>query len=769
MNAPDPKPVKPLTADPLESALLAVLRWFDKPMSATALRARVAKLPGPWTLDEIVEAAEGLGIAAESVAIDPAAGDLPPLPVLLPQRNGAAVVVTALEADGAVEGWTSAPSGATNPEGGPLRGALISDLLGSSTGRVLAFARRRDTEALAGDGPQGRYGHWFFGPLQSVKGLYGQVSVAALMTNVFALATSIFSMIVYDRVIPHQAIDTLLALLAGIVFVFVSDFAIRTLRGYFLDVAGARADMVIADAIFEQMLDMQMRARRGATGSLASIMKEFESLREFLTSATLTTLIDIPFAILFLAVIWVIGGPMAWVPLAAIPVMILASLAVQPSLRRLITASQEDGHNKHAILVETISGLETVKAIGASSIMRQRWQKAVTHQSQIGLKSRLLAQLAGNIANLASQSVQVGIVTVGVFLSKDGSIGFGAIIACTLLAGRAIAPLAQFTQLLTRINQSLASYRSLNALMSQPREHERSATFLARPGLRGEIEFRDVVFSYPDAAQPTLDGVSFRIAAGERVAILGRVGSGKTTIAKLILGLYRPDSGAVLIDGVDVRQIDPADLRRQVGVVLQDVWLMSGSVRQNIALGAADPTDAEILEAAEIAGVDDFIRSHPQGYALRVGERGEGLSGGQRQAVAIARALVSKPPMLLLDEPTSAMDAGAEKLLVQRLAQAVPGRTFMVVTHKSAMLNIVERVIILEKGKVAMQGPPDQVFGSAGAQPPAPTSPAQSAGGPLQTGQRTGQATGQQAGPQTGQSPSPTATASAAPAAVRTL
>jgi len=385
--------------------------------------------------------------------------------------------------------------------------------------------------------------------------------------------------------------------------------------------------------------------------------------------------------------------------------MILASLAVQPSLRRLITASQEDGHNKHAILVETISGLETVKAIGASSIMRQRWQKAVTHQSQIGLKSRLLAQLAGNIANLASQSVQVGIVTVGVFLSKDGSIGFGAIIACTLLAGRAIAPLAQFTQLLTRINQSLASYRSLNALMSQPREHKNKAAYLNRPVWQGSIEFRDVSFNYPGQSQGGLQNISFKIEAGEKVAIVGKVGSGKTTLAKLLVGLYKPSSGAILVDGIDIRQIDPADLRRNIGVVMQDSWLFSGTVKQNIAVGGNNPTDEEILQAAMVSGVHEFISEHPDGYAYKLKEKGEGLSGGQRQTINIARALVGRPPILLMDEPTSAMDLGHESELIAKLKNQLINQTILIITHRTSILELATRVLVLDQGKIVAQGP----------------------------------------------------------------
>ena len=355
--------------------------------------------------------------------------------------------------------------------------------------------------------------------------------------------------------------------------------------------------------------------------------------------------------------------------------------------------------------------------------MRRRWQEAVAHQSQVGLKSRLLAQLASNMANMAQQFVQVGVIAVGAFLVRDGHLGFGAIIACTILAGRAIAPMAQITQLLTRMNQTLTSYRALDQFMKQAREHQQGKVFLSRPEFKGAIEFRNVSFSYPGASRPTLDNVSFQIAPGDKVAILGRVGSGKTTISKLILGLYAPDSGAVMIDGIDVRQIDPADLRHALGVVLQDVWLIGGTIRQNIALGGDHPTDAEILHAAQVAGVDDFVRQHPEGYSLRLAERGEGLSGGQRQAVAIARALLRRPPVLLFDEATSAMDINAEATLLQKLGQEIGPRTFITITHKASLLQMVNKVIVIDQGKVAMQGTPEQLMRAQQAQaakPPVP-------------------------------------------------
>ena len=706
--------------DALEACLRAILAFQERGMSSASLRSRVAHGDidtALWSEDTLVEAADSLGYEVEAMRIDPALPTLPSLPAICTTHEGTALALLMQESEGLVL--------VADPERSekPLL-MTTADLFARLSGHTLTLSRRSLGRADGEDekitGNQGRHGHWFWGPILRTRGVYLQVALAAFLVNIFAISSSIFSMIVYDRVIPNNATDTLIALLIGITIIFISDFLIRTVRGYFLDLASSQADSAIADSLFEQILDAQLQSRRGSTGALASTLKEFESIRDFLTSATLTTFIDIPFALLFLFIIFLIGGPIAWVPMIAIPVMLLAGLAVQPQLKKLIKESQEDGHHKHSILVETLSGLETIKSLGAGSLMRRRWQEAVAHQSHLGLKSRMLAQVAANVANTSQQFVQVAVVTVGAFLVQRGELGFGAIIACTILAGRAIAPMAQITQLLTRMNQTVTSYRALSRIMSQEREHQHGAVFMERPEFKGAMEFREVTFSYPGASKPTLDKVSFQIAAGEKVAVVGKVGSGKTTIAKLILGLFKPDSGAVLIDGIDVRQIDPADLRRALGVVLQDVWLMGGTIKQNIALGGQHPSDQEILQAAHVAGVEDFVRQHPEGYGLRLGERGEGLSGGQRQAVAIARALLGKPTMLLFDEATSAMDAQAETQLMQRLQAEIGPRTFVTITHKSSMLQMMDKIIVLDGGRVSAQGTPDQLLRAAQQPPPPP-------------------------------------------------
>jgi len=693
--------------DRIEECLLWLLQQVGQPMSRAALRSRVAREPGPWTTEQAVEALESFGLRCKVQGFD----------TVVAEETGIAVAIPADGAPFVYAGELSAGRPMIyDPQVGPRAIPLTAERLAQDATGVLLQVERplRESGARASQ-PQGRFGHWFWGPILQSKPLYWQVGVAALFANLFALTSSIFSMIVYDRVMPNNAVDTLVALVLGVGLVLLGDFAIRSLRAYFLDLAGARADMVIADTIFDQMVEMEMKARRGSAGALASVVREFESLREFFTSSTLTALLDIPFAIIFLVVIFAIGGPLGWVPVAVAPLVVLAGLIVQPRLRSLTAVAQEDGHTKQGVIVETLHGIETIKSLGAGSVMRRRWQESVAHHAAVSMKMRLLSMVATNVASLGSQLVWVGTITYGFFLIRDGEIGSGAIVACSMLAGRTIAPLAQLTQLLTRLNQTLASYKALDGIMRAPREHVRNEAYVERDVMAGSIEFRDVHFAYPGERQGALNGVSFKIQANERVALIGRMGSGKSTIAALLMGFYRPDKGEILVDGVDIRQLDPSDLRRNVGAVLQDIWLVSGTVRDNISLGSYAPTDEQIIQAAKVSGVHDFVSAHPDGYGFKLRERGIGLSGGQRQSIAMARALIGQPPILVLDEPTSASDINAERGLIDRLKQTDAVRTVLLITHRPTMLELVDRVIVVEGGKVMADGPKATILNQAAA------------------------------------------------------
>lgn len=556
--------------------------------------------------------------------------------------------------------------------------------------------------------PKPRFAPWLMEPMLRSRGIYGKVMLAAVLINVFTLLTSIFSMVVYDRVVPNNAISSLIALTIGLVIVIVFDFVLKLLRAYFIDFAGARIDREMGENVFGRMLAMRLELRNRSTGAMSGVMRELEAMREFFASATLVAMVDVPFAAITLLVIALIGGWLALVPGIIIPLIILVGYLTHPAMERLSARTMGQGLAKNAVLVETIGGLETVKAIGAGPLLAKRWIASVIGQSDSALRQRLIASIAQNFAGSASTISYTGVVIVGVFLIQSGDLTTGGLVACSILSSRAIAPLAQISALLSRLEATRSAYRQLQPLMEQPVEGPaEDGLKLAR--VSGRIEFRGVSFRYPNAPQKTLDGITFTIEPGERVGVLGRVGSGKSTLARLILGLYPPEDGLVLLDGSDLRQLDPA-FRHQMGVALQESVLLTGSVRENILLGRAGLTDEDMLRAAEISGTHAFMGSIANGYDLKLQDRGEGLSGGQRQSIAIARALVGNPSVLVMDEPTSAMDGQTEDQLITRLTLAVTGKTLIVITHRPQLLKLVDRVIVMEKGRVVLDGPRDQVI-----------------------------------------------------------
>jgi ATP-binding cassette subfamily C protein LapB len=551
---------------------------------------------------------------------------------------------------------------------------------------------------------------WFWGTLAEFWPIYSEVLLAALLINLFALATPLFIMNVYDRVVPNQAIETLWVLAIGVAVVFLFDFLLRNLRSYFADVAGRGADAIIASRLFERMMGMRMAVRPPSAGALASQMREFETLRDFFTSATLLTLVDLPFIFLFIGIIWFIGGPIAYVPLTAVPIIVIAGILLQIPMHRVVNRTVRESAQKHALLFEAIGGLETVKGMGAEGRLQRDWETFVDRTSDTATKARSLSTIAVSIAALGQNMVMVGVVIFGVYLIAEGELTVGALVACTILAGRAMAPLAGVAGVCTRFQQSRAALKGLDQIMHLPVERPSERTFLSRPDLKGDITFDKVEFSYPNQEIQALRGLAFRAKAGERIGVVGRVGSGKSTLGRLVLGLFDPDSGAVLVDGTDVRQIDPAELRRKIGYIPQDSYLFFGSVKDNIALAAPNADDAAILKAARIAGVEDFVRTHPKGFDLPVGERGESLSGGQRQAISIARALLNDPPIMVFDEPTSAMDNASENRFKGRLTEILPGKTLILITHRPSMLSLVNRLIVVEGGRVVADGPKDEVL-----------------------------------------------------------
>lgn len=555
---------------------------------------------------------------------------------------------------------------------------------------------------------------WFWGSLLQGKWLYGQVLVAAAITNFLGLSTSLFIMVVYDRVVPNEAIESLIALTIGVLIALAFDFIIKTLRAQFVDKAGKRADARMSRLIFDKILNMRLDNRRQKSGAMASIVREFDTLREFFTSATLVAVVDLPFIFLFIWVISLISGPLALVPLIAVPMVIMSGIVIQPFLARIAESSMETNMSKQSVLVETLNGLDTVQATGSGRLMRRRFEEASDAQSNLGLKNRMLSNFAINSAASIQQMAQIATIFYGVFLIQDGTITMGALIAAVILGGRTLAPLSQLAQAMIRANGARQAYRSLSAVMNDDAgQHDQARSRLSRPHLDGNIEFKNVSYTFPGADSAIISNLSLKVPAGQKVAIVGRMGSGKSTMSRLIAGLIEPSEGAVLIDGVDLRQIDRSDVRRNIGVMLQDTWLFSGTVKENLQMGFYEYDDAHVLNIAKISGVDDFIARHPQGYDMELRERGEGLSGGQRQSINLARALLHDPNLLVLDEPTSSMDTATEKSVIGRLKSWAGTRTLVMVTHRNTLLELADRVLVMDQGAVVADTTPEKLKAQA--------------------------------------------------------
>ncbi|MBT4160756.1 MAG: type I secretion system permease/ATPase, partial [Gammaproteobacteria bacterium] len=551
---------------------------------------------------------------------------------------------------------------------------------------------------------------WFWSTIQKSRALYVEILVASFLVNLFALVTPLFIMNVYDRVVPNHAIETLWVLASGVAIVFIFDFVMKSLRGYFIDAASRRADIMLSAKTFGRVMDIKMSDRPQRVGSFANNLQEFDSFREFFTSTTLIALIDLPFVIMFVLLIYFVGGTLAIVPALAIPLVILAGILFQKPLHEIITETFRESAAKHAMLIEVLAALDTVKGARAEGVMQKRWETFNARLARLGLKSRFLSLSMMNLAQLVQQISTVAVVALGVYAIIEGNLSIGGLIACTILTGRCLAPMGQVASILTKYHHSMAAFDAIDRVMNLPVERPAGRRFLHRPNITGDIEFKDVTFHYRDQQIPALANISFKVKDGEKVAIIGKTGSGKTTLQKLVLNYYEPLSGAILVSGTDINQIDPTDLRRSVGYVPQEITLFEGSVRENIVLGTPLATDAAVLDASRIAGILDFLNAHPQGFDLNVGERGSQLSGGQRQGIAIARALINQAPILVLDEPTASMDNATEMIFKRNFSEYIKDRTLLLVTHKASMLSLVDRLIVLNEGKLIANGPRDEVL-----------------------------------------------------------
>nr|WP_156124233.1 type I secretion system permease/ATPase [Achromobacter sp. RTa] len=598
----------------------------------------------------------------------------------------------------------------SHPELGGSSIEMSSEELAAQYTGLVCFVRPQFRfDARAPEVAKVRQRHWFWAAIMENRRLYRDALIAALLINVFAMAMPLFTMNVYDRVVPNNAIETLWVLAIGITLVVIFNMILGTARSHVVDSASKRVDVRLSAQIMERVLDLRLEGRPVSVGSFAANLRSFESIRDFIASATITTLVDLPFILLFLLALAWISPWMILPPLVAIVLILLVSLAAQARMESLTMATFQASSQRNATLVEALTGLEAVKTLNAQGSIQRNWERATEYIAQTGGKLKLISSSTVGFVQAVQQMVSISVVIIGVYQAQESAISMGGIIAASMIAGRCLAPLGQVAGLLLQYQNARTSLGSIDNYMKLPVERPPEAEFLHRPVFHGGLEFRDVTFTYPGAAQPALKKVSFKLKPGEKVGVIGRIGSGKTTLEKLALALYQPTEGAVLLDGVDVRQIDPADVRRAIGHVPQDPLLFYGSLKHNLAMGAPYADDASILAAANLAGVSDFANLHPNGFDMVIGERGESLSGGQRQSVAVARALINDPPILLLDEPSSNMDHQSEAQLRKRLGEASETKTILLVTHRTALLDLVDRLIVIDNGHIVADGPKEQV------------------------------------------------------------
>ncbi|MGE4348541.1 MAG: type I secretion system permease/ATPase [Candidatus Berkiella sp.] len=690
--------------DPLLGCLMILTRLEHNPFSPEALIAGLPLVENKLTPELFIRASERAGLSSQIInrPVEDISSLVLPC-VLLLKGKQACVLVAKNDNKKLVK--------IIQPESKQGETTLSFEKINREyTGYAIFTRPSFRFDKRTDEGFKERPKNWFWSVIAKTWKLYSEVLVASFFINIFAIASSLFVMNVYDRVVPNNATDTLTVLAIGILVVFCFDFLMKMLRGYFIDIAAKKTDVLISSNIFEQMMGVRMESRPESVGNFANNMQQFDSFRDFFTSTTISALIDLPFVLFFLIIIYVIGGYVAIVPLLSVPIVIGMGLLIQGPLNKIVKESYRYSGQKHAMLFESLAGVETVKSMSAEGVLQRKWEHVVGMSAKLGTKIRGLSLTAVSFSAWAQQVAGVLVVIVGVYRISAGEMTMGALIACTILTGRALAPLAQVAGLLTRYHQSMAALQSLDNVMKMPTERIKGKTPLHRPVLTGDIEFKHVAFSYPKQDVPALHDASFSITAGEKVGIIGRIGSGKTTIEKLILGLYQSTAGSILLDGTEIGQLDPASVRRNIGYVPQDIVLFYGSVKDNITFSTPFADDTSILRAAKIAGVTEFVAKHPQGFDMPVGERGEKLSGGQRQAIAIARALILDPPILVLDEPTNMMDNRTEELFKQQIQEVSKNKTMILVTHKGSLLSLVDRLILMDNGRIIADGPRDLVL-----------------------------------------------------------
>ncbi|NQZ81638.1 MAG: type I secretion system permease/ATPase [Colwellia sp.] len=692
-----------INTDPLLDSLVLLTEHFGNPCSAEALIAGLPVTTSKMTPELLSQAASRAGLSAKLVrkGLNELPAMLLPCILMLKDKNACVLQELNLEENKAI---------VTLPETGGEERLTIEELESNFVGYLFLIKQQyrgdRNFDVHISDSNE----HWLWKHIKSAAPIYRDVIIASVMVNIFALVSPLFVMNIYDKVVPNLAFESLwvLAIGAGIAYIF--DFILKQLRGYLIDVAGKKIDIEVSSKLFAKVIGIPLEKRAPSVGGMAKQISEFDNVREFFSSATITALVDLPFALLFMFCIWLVAGDLVLFPIISSVLIIGYTLLKQPKLRAAIEESNKFSGLRHGHLIECLSSLESIKANGAEGIVQNAWQQMIGHTSNWLLKTKVITNSVVNFASFVVQISVVGVVVLGVYRVADNLISMGGIIAAVMLTGRAISPIAKLAGLMTRSNQTVSALRQLDDLMAQEGEFENKAHLPSRTKLSGNISAENISFKYPNADTETLQQMSVNIKQGEKIAIVGRNGSGKTTLAKLLLGLYQTTSGSIRFDGLNHQQIHPSDLRRNFGYLPQDITLFHGTIRDNILFGTRQVTEYQLIRAVQLSGVSSFTDHETQGLDQQVGESGNALSRGQRQSIALARAILNNPQILLLDEPTASLDARAEKQFIKSISTTGKERTLLLITHKTELLHLVDRILVLEKGKLVIDGPKDVVL-----------------------------------------------------------
>ncbi|MEA3372457.1 MAG: type I secretion system permease/ATPase [Campylobacterota bacterium] len=704
----------PREADPLMESLLIIARLYNQPTTAETLMAGLplhdstAQLfnPDPKKAKSIFSrAAAKAGFTSrltKKKLTDISLFLLPSILMLKGQKacvlldfdenkEYAKIVLPDIEEG---EGWIS-----------------VKDLEKEYTGFTFLLKKRlhfdmENQERLVGTDEN----HWFWGTLAYSWKTYGDIIVASLLINLFVLTTPIFVLNVYDRVIPNNAEETLWVLSLGVVVIFLFDIIFKFLRSYFIELISKKNDIIISSLIFEKVMDTKLAAQTGSIGQFASHLKQYDHLRNFTSSAIVTALIDLPFSIIFLIVVYMLAGKIVIIPLIVIFLILIYALMLKEPIKHSTELANMAASAKNSILIESLNAHETIKTLNAAGRTQWKWEEATGDIAAKSLKSRMITSSVGTVSTFLIHLKTVAVIIYGVYLIKIGLLSLGGLIATMILSSRAVAPMGRVAALITNFAEAKHAYKQIDEIMKLPVEHPKEKSFITPEQIRGKIEFKEITFTYPGEAKVALNNLSFTIEPGEHVGIIGKMGSGKSTIHKLLMGLYDHGSGSILIDDVELQQYDPVELRKHIAYVPQDVLLFQGTIKENIAMKEPGISDQQIIDAAKMSDVMSYVNDDPRGLNMNIREKGENLSGGQRQSIAIARAFLTDFSISLLDEPTNDMDNATELRVMQSLMERTKNTTMLLVTHKRSLLQLVDRIIVLGNGEILLDGPKDEVL-----------------------------------------------------------